>query len=207
MTDAEVTIYIRSLLSEATAAYWTDAEITLYKKIAMSIVLGQFSYLLYPLKKKFTSGDLTINSPYVDLPADFYKIGKMEKASDGSMLRHIQEDEVIFFQTLTSDPCAWTYSDNHFMLIPTPTAGATAWLNIWYLPKLDTIAGFPDILHPLIGVESVINGKTKDEDTKDDIYLLQKRYYDAAVSDLATYQLQEAEAMRPYCMDDLYSSY
>jgi len=68
ITSANVTSFVRSLIDEATAEEWTDAEITLYIKFGMQAVMNKYWYLLAPLDASMVQASLVANTDYIELP-------------------------------------------------------------------------------------------------------------------------------------------
>lgn len=68
--DSDVTDFIRSLVGEPDAEYWTDAEISLYKKFGMMAVMSKYWYLLMPTEAQVAQTSLVASTEYVALPGN-----------------------------------------------------------------------------------------------------------------------------------------
>lgn len=143
LDDDDITSLARSLIGEATAEYWTDDEITLYIKTAMTVIQNKYWYLLAPTDAKVAATSLSASTASVSLPTDAAKILRVEVAETRKMLRKIEADEV------------WKYS------LYDDGAAATNYLNIWYLEYYDATTDFPVALRPLIAYEAAVLAKTK----------------------------------------------
>jgi len=143
ISDANVTSMVRSLIGEATAEYWEDAEITLYIQFAMADILNKYWYLLAPTDAKVSTISLSAATEYVSLPTDAAKILRVEVASDRKLLRKIEVDEL------------WKYTPYD------DGDAATNYLNVWYLEYYDATTDFPVALRPLIAIKAAIYAKTK----------------------------------------------
>ena len=68
ITTANTTTFVRSLLGEPTTEYFSDAEIALYIKIGIMMVMGKYWYLLGETDKTVTPTSLVANTPYIAMP-------------------------------------------------------------------------------------------------------------------------------------------
>jgi len=143
LADSDITSLTRSLIGEATAEYWEDAEITLYIKTAMTVIQNKYWYLLAPTDAKVAATSLSASTEYVSLPTDAAKILRVEVAETRKMLRKIEPDEL------------WKYS------LYDDGAASASYLNIWYLEYYDATTDFPVALRPLIAYEAAVLAKTK----------------------------------------------
>lgn len=182
ITDANVTSLTRSLLDEASAENWTDAEITLYIKTAMITILSRYWYLLAPTEAKVQLTNLTVSLSYIGLPTDCAKVLRVEVASDRKMLRKIEVDEL------------YKYS------VHTPSATKVSYFNVWYLKYYSTTTDFPEVLRPLIACEAALQGLTKDENTGH-IRDLYDKWEEAALTFLSTDSMYEPTVFGDYAME------
>lgn len=187
ISAADVVSFTRSLLGEGTAKHWTDAEITLYIKFGVIAVQSKYWYLLAPLSKTLEQKSLTANQAYVTLNDDALKVIRVEVASSGDQLRYIEPDELFRFQEYDSG------------------AAATNYLNIWYLEVNSAVTDFPEPFRPLIAIEAVIFGKTKDESVDAGLLALHKRFEDIALNFMGVSQIQEPAMMDDYELEDRYT--
>ena len=183
----DVTDFVRSLIGETTAKHWSDVEIALYIKMGMMAIEASYWYMLAPLDKKIGQASLVANTAYVDIPDDCAKVIRVEVASTGDQLRFLEPDDLVQFEE---------YDDG---------AAATNYLNIWYLEHKDEVTDFPEPLRPLIALEAVIFGKTKDESVDAGLLALHKRFEDIALNYMGTVQMQEPTLMGDLELEDKYT--
>ena len=206
-SEANTTSLTRSLIGEATANFWTDAEVTLYINSAMATIGAKFFYILYPRYKTFADGAIVSGTDTVDLPDNCQKIGKVEVKSTKKQLRFIEEDEVAEFTNWgDGEPVAWSFKGGKIWLLPTPDFSDTDYLRIWYMEYMDAVTDFPEELRPLIAVEAAILARTKDEDVTPDLLALQKRLSDSAWDSLSITQIQEPAVARGFELASIYAS-
>ncbi len=197
MTDQEFLTYVRSLLNESTeqARFWTDAEIDLYKQVAISVVRAIFWQYLYPVYKTSALLTITENEPDIALPDDCYKIVRLEVAETREKVEYIAD---VFFSEAGmqaeagANIMAWTLKDGKIHFLKTPTATRPNYLRLWYLKKFTTLAEFPEVLHPLIAIETVIAGKAKDENVAPFLEHLRSRFMEAAFREFSETIVQES---------------
>lgn len=187
MSDSDVTSMVRSLIGESSAEYWTDAEVTLYIKVAMTNVQNKYWYLLAPTDAKVSNTDLSASTAYVSLPTDCAKVLRVEVASNRKLIRKIESDELYKYSE---------YDDG---------AAASGYLNIWYLEYYDATTDFPVALRPLIAVEAVRLAKTKDRGIETDIESLQSRLESAALTFLASDTVYEPTIFGDYAQERSYT--
>ena len=206
LSDDDVTNYIRSLVNEETAAFWTDADITLYKKMGMSIVQNTFYPFVKDKQKTFELATMTDGTNTITPNADAFRITGVEIAETGARLRHITDNEYWkYAEWDDGEPIAWMWKASAIMLIPTPSATESEFFRIWYLPIMDAVTEFPECLRPLIALEAVISAKTRDENVTQDLLILHKRYSDAAMIALAMDQMQEPIIMSDFELSEGYA--
>lgn len=167
-SDANITSLVRSLIGEATAEYWTDAEIILYVKAAMITILDKYWYLLMPTEAKVSQASLVANTEYVSLPTDCAKVLRVEVAEDRKILRKIEPDEL------------WKYS------VYDDGSASSNYLNIWYLEYYDATTDFPEALRPLIAVEAAILAQTKAGGVDAGLMALYRSFEASAITFLST---------------------
>ena len=187
ISDSDVTSMVRSLIGESSAEYWTDAEVTLYIKVAMTNVQNKYWYLLAPTDTKVSNTDLSASTAYVSLPTDCAKVLRVEVASNRKLIRKIESDELYKYSE---------YDDG---------AAASGYLNIWYLEYYDATTDFPVALRPLIAVEAVRLAKTKDRGIETDIESLQSRLESAALTFLASDTVYEPTIFGDYAQERSYT--
>ena len=187
ISDTEITSFVRSLLGEGTAKHWTDDEVTLYIKFGMMAVESKYWYLLAPLDKKIGQASLVANTAYVSIPDDCAKIIKLEVASTGDMVRYIEPDDLSRYEEY-DDGAA---SANHF--------------NIWYLEHKSATTDFPESLRPLIAIEAVMFGNTKDGTVDGALLALHREFESIALNFLGVSQVQEPALMDDYELEDKYT--
>jgi hypothetical protein len=183
MTLENVTAFVRSLLGETSARYWTDAEITLYIQMAKSKVQAQFFPLLWDQFKSGADFGMTAGTSLYNYPTDATKIVALEVKADGKILRKIGEDEFHRYADATAgDPTAWTLVGGQIRLFPVPSTTDADYLYCWYMKNLTitattpAVTDFPDVCKSLIAIEAVILGRGKDNAITADILELRKIY-------------------------------
>lgn len=192
MTDVEFEQYVRSLINEETARFWTPEDIASYKKVGISVVSAQFWNLLMPLKKKIKEQDIESGNRLITLPDDCQKITRIEYTETGDKVTYVQDEWFYYYARLTpGNPVGWTLSENKLYLFPEPNQALSKYLRIWYLPCSTTLADLPEELHPLIAVEAVMAARTKDENVSPYLERLRQRFFDAAVKFLILAQAQD----------------
>lgn len=187
ISDDDVTNLIRYILNEATAKFWEDDEITLYKKFGMIAVASKYWYLLAPISAKVAATSLSANTPYVSQPDDCAKVLRVEEVANRKLLRWIEPDEV------------WKYS------LYDDGAAATNYLNVWYLEYYDEVTDFPEALRPLIAMEAIAFAKAKDENLSVDIQGMHKRFEDIANTFLSTTVMYEPPIFGDYAQERAYT--
>ena len=200
ISDADTTTFIRSLVGEATAKYWTDAEITLYKKMGMMVVMSRYWHLLAPIKQLVVSKGTVSGTATVDFPDDHFKPIKLEVAETKRTLAYVNPNELfkIGDWDATGTPILWTIRDGKIYLYPTPDTTDTDYFNYWYLPYLGTIVDFPEPLRPIICIEAAILGRAKDKSVTNDLIALRDLYEQDTLIAISVPQMQEAEMFRDY---------
>lgn len=179
LSSANATALVRSLIKEASARFWTDAEITLYLSSAMDTTWARYSNLLYPRYKSWAAISLTNGNADYNKPSGCFKISKIVITSNGHKLRLVGDDEMFKFED--ANPSA-----------------ASDYLTCYYLPTYTDITTFPDSLQTLCCVEAAILAKTKDEDVTPDLLDLRKHYEDAALFELSVATLDEVNVFADF---------
>lgn len=200
MTDAEFNAYVRSLLNEDKEVFWTDEEIATYKKVAIITVTSIFWNLLLELKKYPLTYSLSAGENNLDLPVDWYKIKRLEVAETGRPLKPIPaEDLSLYYAAPGDEPVGYTFVRGKIRVLPDMTAAKADYLRLWYLPRMSTLDDLPDALHPLVAVETVLAGRTKDENVSPYLANLRDRFEWVARKDLVQHQTQS-----PITLEDEY---
>jgi hypothetical protein len=185
ITLVNATSLLRSLIGEATAKFWTDAEVTLYLQMAMAKACAQYNPWLFSRNKNVVDFGVIAGTSDYDMVTDGYKLSHIQIKTSGRKLRYINEDEYYKYAEWTAgNPVVWTWVGNKVRVIPTPSATDTDYLLAWYIKNLDEITDFPDSLRALIVVEAAILARTKNEDVTSDILMLKKDYEQAVLVDL-----------------------
>ena len=186
MSDTDITSLARSLIAEATEKFWTDEEITLYIKVAMTNVQNKYWYLLAPTDAKVAETNLVAATESVSLPTDCAKVLRVEVAETRALLRKIEPNELWKFSV---------YDDG---------AAAANYLNIWYLEYYDATTDFPVALRPLIACEAALLAATKDKNINH-INALYNKFEDAALIFLSTDSMYEPTIMGDYELGQQYT--
>lgn len=117
ITDANVTSLIRSIIDEATAKHWEDAEIALYKKFGMMSVESKYWYLLAPREARVVTASLVAITPYIEMPgasvgAASYTAGNggLDDATFGGVYEHRADltYQVVIDGTSTPNTFKWS---------------------------------------------------------------------------------------------------
>jgi hypothetical protein len=204
MTDAEWSLYFRSLINEPTAKFWTAEEEAVYKKVGITITFSRMWPLLAPTHKQRTAisvgaGDATVTIP----PVGMFKPMKLEVAASGRKLRYINENQLHNYDnTVPGLPQAWLFYNGGIWLAPPPNFTSSTYYNLWYLPRPTTLASLPEELHPLVAVDAALFAKAKDEDAANDLLVMRERMDELARTALSAPQLQDPEMMGFESMED-----
>jgi len=195
MTDVQWETYLRSLLNEDVATFWTAEDVAAYKQVGLVIVSGVFWSLLFPLKKRYYDYSLTVGENYLDLPVGWQKIVRLEEKATGRPLAPIPDREIPTYEGADAGngPCGWMFIRGKIRPLPVPQAAFTDHLRLWYLPRPETLEDLPEDLHPLVAVEAAIAARTKDENVSP--YLLKLRDRLEFVAKKALCQLQTQAPM------------
>ena len=186
MSDDDITSLARSLIAEATAKFWTDDEVTLYIKVAMTNIQNRYWYLLAPTDAKVSAISLSAATANVSLPTDAAKILRVEVAETRKSLRKIEPDEL------------WKYS------LYDDGVAATSYLNVWYLEYYDATTDFPVALRPLIACEAALLAVTKDKNTSH-INALYSSFKESALIFLSTDSMYEPTVFGDYELEESYT--
>ena len=191
MTDSEFSIYVRSLLNESAAAFWTDGDLAAYKKVAITLINGIFWNLLFSLKKWPVTYSLAVGENYLSLPVGWHKVVRVERASDGVPLKPIPDCELPdYLNADAGEPAGYTFVRGKVRILPDSASARPDYLRLWFFPRATTLADLPEDLHPLVAVETVIAGRTKDENVSPYLSNLRDRYEWIARKSLVQFQTQ-----------------
>lgn len=193
MTLENVTAFVRSMLGESTARYWTDAEITLYLQMSKTKVQAQFFPFLWNQYKLAADFATTVNVSLYNYPTDAFKVVDFHVKETGHKLSKVEEDRFYKYADMDAgDPVAWTFHGGQVKLFPTPSTSDTDYLYCWYMKNLTitsttvAVTDFPDSCKMLIGIESVILGRAKDNAVTGDLIELRKLYESVIMTELNT---------------------
>lgn len=193
MTLSEFRAYVRSLLAEPQASYWTDEEIDAYMKVAIVNIMGLFFNLLYPIYSSTSYLSVVAGSNYVALPEDCYKVISVKLANEPEKeFPYIPENLRDYYEA-AGDLEGWHFEGGQIKIYPTPAETKANYLKIRYLPKFTDLEDVPEFLHPLLAVETVIQAKVKDENIPAYLMVLKQDYYANAVRTLTINQYQNSE--------------
>jgi hypothetical protein len=186
ITSANVTSFVRSIIGEASARYWTDAEITLYVQFAMTKVQSELFYLLWETKKDYAYLPTVSGTSLIDPPADCNKISQIQITSTGDKIKYVSEDE---WYKYTYGDAGIDFTDSDFF-------------TAWYMKNLDEVTDFPESCKVLIGIEAAIMARAKNEDSSSDLFILQKDAKLAAMTDLTMANMNQIDAFGDYAESD-----
>ena len=166
-------------------------EIQLIGSVQAGVSLTMFENLTYT----HTSAQADV----VELQRAIHKVVRVEYASSGKKLDYIEDDKLFLYETGGSGvPQVWLHEDNKIRQVPTPTGTSAEYWRVWYLPEFTVLSQLPDILHPLIALEAVINARIKDERLLRALLLKRDHLASIAMGTLAISQLQEPGGISPY---------
>jgi hypothetical protein len=193
MTRENFRTYVRSLIAEPYASYWTDPEIDAYTDVALILLLNEFWYLLKKTYKKTGYLSITSGNDIIDLPADCLKVLSI-KIKDNPMqgFDYIPEDAEDYYEK--NGLPGWTFEEGKIKINPVPMESKADYLKIKYLPKI-TFENLPDCLFPLLAVRTIIQAKIKDENVPVYIMRLEEQYKQAAMIFLNNVQTQNEEML------------
>lgn len=208
LSSANATAIVRSLIKEATAKFWTDAEITLYLSGSMQTIWSKYSPWLYETYKSWhdfgitaSTADYTISTA---ISADVYKIANILVKENGNKLLYIHHDEMYKYRDWTASyPVGWTYKGKtQVSLIPTPGSTDSDYLQCFYMPTYTDITTFPDSLQMLVCVNAATLAKVKDEDVDEVLIELRNWHEQAAMMDLAMSSMGKVEVFPDFSEED-----
>lgn len=199
---------VRSLIKEATAKFWTDAEITLYLSASMQTNWAKYSPWLYDQYKTWANfGVTTATADYVistAIGANVFKIAYVTVKENGNKLRYIHADEMYKYKEWdTGYPTVWTYKAKlSISLFPTPNFTDADYLECFYMPIYTDITTFPDSLQMLVCVDAAILAKIKDEDPDEALMAMKKDYEYTAMMDLVMHSVGQIEEFPDFREED-----
>lgn len=204
LSGANATALVRSLIKEATAKFWTDAEITLYLSAAMQSVWAKYAPFLFEQKKKWV--DVAVTDGTADylistaIGTDVFKISKIVVKETGNKLRYVTDDELWkYYDYVDGDAVSWTYKGGGYIhLIPTPGTTDSDYLQCWYMTTYTDITSFPDSLQMVPVIQAVIYAKTKDEDVTPDLLNMLAWHEQLAITDLVQTSMGHVEVFPDY---------
>lgn len=191
MTREDFRTYVRSLIAEPYASYWTDPEIDAYTDTALTLLLNEFWYFLKKLYKKTGYLSTVANQSVIDLPADCLKVLSITlKENPMQRFDYIPEDAEDYYERNALP--GWTFEEGKIKINPTPTETKTDYFRIKYLPKI-AFENLPDCLFPLLAVRTVIQAKIKDDNVPVYILRLEEQFKQNAMIFLSNVQTQNEE--------------
>ena len=199
---------VRSLIKEATAKFWEDAEITLYLSGSMLSIWAKYAPWLYDTYKTWADfGTTASTSSYVistAIGSNVFKISKILVKENGAKLRYIHSDEIYKYRSWEAGyPVGWTYKGKTSVeLIPTPSATDADYLECYYMPTYTDITSFPDSLQMLVCVDAAILAKIKDEDPDEALMSMKQSYEQIAMQDLTMSSMDQVEVFPDFCEED-----
>jgi hypothetical protein len=163
MTNQEFKNFVKSILNEyGQEIFWTDEEIEVYKKLAITTVVSKFAHLLKDRYQKYHIIDA--NPVSTPLPSDCFLVISVERLSDGAVLPKISHDLFFEYNRIQSnEPLAWGYINNEIMFFPAPAETISNFARLWYLPEINSLDDLPVSLHPLVALITLTYGKAKDD--------------------------------------------
>ncbi|TET10505.1 hypothetical protein E3J84_03935 [Candidatus Aerophobetes bacterium] len=166
-------------------------EVRLIGSVQVGVSLTMFENLEYT--------HTAVQADAVELQREIHKVVRVEYASTGKKLDYIEDDKLFLYETGGSGaPQVWLFEDNQVRQVPTPASTEAEYWRVWYLPEFTVLSQLPDILHPLIALEAVINARIKDERLMRALLLKRDHLSGIAMGTLAIAQLQEPGAISPF---------
>lgn len=202
--DDDVTNFIRALVNESTASFWTAADVELYKKAAMSKVLSKYYTWLYNTHKTWEDFAIVAGDPdATSLPTNCYKPAYLCIKETGEKIYYVPTTELWRYRAYDANsPIGWTWKGGKINLIPDPDVSDTDYLELHYMPILDAVDEFPDCMRPLIAVEAVIFAKVKDEDVTADLFQMQKDFHDSVLTDLTLHYVEQVDIFPDFALGE-----
>lgn len=206
-TAQNVTDFIRALVNESMASFWTPAQIALFEQAAMSKVLSMYYPWLYCTHKDWADFAITAEDPDATvMPANLYKPAYLCVKETGRKLKYISNTRLWEYRGYgAGDPFAWTWKAGKINVIPDPSASKADYLELHYMPILDAVTEFPDCMRPLIAVEAVLFAKTKDEDVTADLFRMQKAFQDAVMTDLTLHYMEAVDIFEDFSLSESFA--
>jgi hypothetical protein len=178
-------------LNDATSALWGADEFAVYKAVAISLVNSIFWNLLFPLKKWPITYSLAAGENYLSLPVGWHKVVRVEVAETGQPLKPIPDIELPdYLNADAGEPAGYTFIRGKVRILPDSPGVKADYLRLYFFPRATTLAELPEDLHPLVAVETVIAGRTKDENVSPYLSNLRDRYEWIARKSLVQFQTQ-----------------
>ncbi|MBW1975271.1 MAG: hypothetical protein JRI45_06835 [Deltaproteobacteria bacterium] len=206
-TDDDVTNFIQSLLNEySSAKYWAAAEITLYKKAAMSTLLSKYIYQLYPIYGDWEDFAVTAGTRVYDLPSNCYRVAQVVVTEDGDKLRYIPRTELWKYADYDAgDVIGWTYKNNKIYVTPEPSGSDSDFGQIHYMPILDAVTEFPDAMCPLIGIQAALLALQKDKYDSAGLMALKREYEQNIYNDFELSSIEHVNVFPDYSEEDSFA--
>jgi len=186
ISNANAVAFVRSIAGEATAKYWTDAEITLYLQMSMAKVLGEMLPWLWERNKDYANLATTSGTSEYSAPADSYRVSHIQIKETGKKIRYIAEDEWYKYAYVDEGV---TFTDTDYFIV-------------WFMKNLDEIADFPDPCRYLIAVDAAIMARAKNEDVTPDLIRMRQEAKMSAITDLTVSNMHDIVAFGDYREED-----
>lgn len=189
MTLEQFRNYVRSLLAEPMASYWTDEEIDTYVNIALINIQNELWTLLAQRYNATTTINILPEQDEYDVPADCLKILSITfPLSSFTAMDYIPHNLEGYYTNYSL--YGWKFENNKIKIYPKPTKADT--LRVKYLPKF-TITTAPEEMLPLLAVEAIIQAKIKDENVPQYLLILRENFKRNLIVFLTQNQLQNSD--------------
>lgn len=170
MTGNEMLTFVRSLIAEAEAKFWTDAELIMYLNGHFKLYQEIINNSQYGLYLTDTTVTLSANSNYAALPSDCS--GKIYNVLDiGNSYRELQFESYNTHNKYSSEkgtPTGMCISGSRIYFNRYTGTERTYMLNYYKFPTEiaanDTEVDFPDIGAMLLCYEAAATARIKDRD-------------------------------------------
>lgn len=186
ISNANAVSFVRSLIGESSAKFWTNDEITLYLQFAMAKVQGELFPLLWERNKDYAYIDTVAGTDDYDAPADSFKVSHIQITETGKKVRYISEDEWAKYKY---NNAGITGTDNDFF-------------TVWFMKNLDEITDFPDSVRVYIAIEAAIMARAKNEDVTSDLINMHRDAKMAALTEVTMYNMHQIDAFSEFSEEE-----
>lgn len=181
MTGTELLAFVRSLIHESEAKFWTDDELIMYLNVALRFYSTKLANGNADWYHKTSTLNFATGSNSVAAPADYN--GHLDFMShNDAIVTPIEYDQL--FDGTVGSPTNFCIRHNTVYVYPTPNTSYTLSIAYWYKPTpitsatLSSVVDFPDALAPLLGYEAALMAVLKDENYIGDIKTMRDEWWE-----------------------------